>query len=542
MATAEAEGEAVAQRIIRITDIAEEPLGFLVPISGYGKMPLVSLEDAVQPLVSILPEVQSHAYVAKQRCKTPADELTQDESASIMLYTMGWEPLDECLYVALNQTLRSPERQQKLKPWYLYLRLFLNALFRLPLLHKIAYRGVKLDMKKKYIQGETVVWWGFSSCTVVLDVLQSKLFLGKTGPRTIFNIECESARDIRKHSYYPTEDEVLLLAGTQFTVTGCLDQGSLHIIHLKETQAPHPLLQPVSVVAPQSNNLSIAVDNSNEIHSKTSLTSSKKGNSNSNIQSNEGPNINGSKKSTRQRHSFDPIHADTSWLNPQYHENIESGGTSKLSKGQDNNASHHPQSITMNNDEGGTRKQRPTHHPSKNLESHELQCLFEILGNNRVTLATAVVQIFHGYNGTWRKQACGVLCFVKDYDNRNYHFRLYDLKSKQAIYEEVVPVILRLEKATDVFYTFDGSYCKIGINFVDHDEAQTFSHDFDSKQGHRQKKKKTNATTKVTPPNIQPLVSSPGLDVDHIYTPTFYPTFNTPQKSRHRKKSKFFNT
>ncbi len=44
------------------------------------------------------------------------------------------------------------------------------------------------------------------------------------------------------------------------------------------------------------------------------------------------------------------------------------------------------------------------------------------------TLATAVAQILQGYNGTWRKQACGVFCFVKDYDNRSYCFRLYDLK------------------------------------------------------------------------------------------------------------------
>ncbi|CAF5149210.1 unnamed protein product, partial [Rotaria sp. Silwood1] len=131
---------ATAQRILRITDIAQEPLQFLAPISGYGKAPLVSLEQAVEPLVPILPEVQSYAYAAKQRCENPADGLTQDESASIMLYTMGWEPLDECLYFVLNDTLRSSERRQKLKPWYLFIRLFLNALFRLPPLVKTAYR------------------------------------------------------------------------------------------------------------------------------------------------------------------------------------------------------------------------------------------------------------------------------------------------------------------------------------------------------------------------------------------------------------------
>ncbi|CAF1670079.1 unnamed protein product, partial [Adineta ricciae] len=216
--------------------------------------PLVSLEQALEPLVSILPEVQSHVYVAKQRCKKPADNLTQDESASIMLYTMSWEPLEECLYNVLNQTLRSANRQQKLKPWYSYLRLFLNALLRLPPLNETIYRGVKLNMSDRYVRGETIVWWGFSSSTSHVEVLQSTDFLGKTGVRTIFNIKCESARDIRKHSYFPEESEVLVLAATQFEVMGCLDQGDLRIIQLKETRPPHALMQlpPVVGSLPQS--------------------------------------------------------------------------------------------------------------------------------------------------------------------------------------------------------------------------------------------------------------------------------------------------
>ncbi|CAF4173163.1 unnamed protein product, partial [Rotaria sordida] len=116
MATGGGGEDATVQRILRITDIVQKPLEFITPIGGYEEMPLVPLEIAVEPLVSILPAVQSHAYVAKQRCKNPADELTQDESASIMLYTMEWEPLDECLYFVLNDTLRSSQRQQKLKP------------------------------------------------------------------------------------------------------------------------------------------------------------------------------------------------------------------------------------------------------------------------------------------------------------------------------------------------------------------------------------------------------------------------------------------
>ena len=236
--------EAITQRVLRFTDISQEPLDFLSPIGGYEEMPLVSLEVAVEKLVHLLPAVQSHAYIAKQRCKKPADGLSQDESASIMLYTMGWEPLNKCLYVVLNATLRSANRQQ-LKPWFLYLRLFVSGLSRLPPLREIVYRGIKLDLSKQYTAGDTIIWWGFSSCTTEISVLQSDLFLGKKDTRTMFTIKCESARDIRKHSYYLAEDEMLLLAATQFKVTGCLDQGDLCIVQLKEIQPPFPLLQPV---------------------------------------------------------------------------------------------------------------------------------------------------------------------------------------------------------------------------------------------------------------------------------------------------------
>jgi hypothetical protein len=246
MATGEGDERNAAQRILRITDIVEEPLEMLLPISGYEEMPVVSLETAVEPLVSFLPAVQSFAYVAKQRCKKPpADGLTIDESASIMLYSMGWKPLDKCLYIALNAALRSIDRD-KLEPWFLYLKLFLTALSRLPSSHQFVYRGVKMDLSKEYQTNETIVWWGFSSCTTSINVLQSDFFLGMEGARTMFTIECNSGKDIRKHSYFVSEDEILLLAATQFNVRGCLNQGNnLHIIQLQETKPSFPLLHPI---------------------------------------------------------------------------------------------------------------------------------------------------------------------------------------------------------------------------------------------------------------------------------------------------------
>jgi hypothetical protein len=233
----------------RFSDIGGEPCRMLLPIQGYEKKPLVSLEEAVEPLVEFVPDVKRMAYVAKMKCDNPpADHLTKDESASIILYSMEWEPQEECLYYVLNATLRV-ENRRKLVPWFLYLKLVLTALSRLPSVQRTVYRGIRGDLHNPYKEGESVVWWGFSSCTTTMGVLQNDQFLGSSGTRTFFSIECTSGKDIQHHSQYKTEDEILLPPGRQFKVVSCLRQsGGLYMVQLKETEPPYPLLEPVSKV------------------------------------------------------------------------------------------------------------------------------------------------------------------------------------------------------------------------------------------------------------------------------------------------------
>ena len=240
-------GNASVQRYVRVSGIGKESLQMHIPIRGYENMLLVSLETAVEPLRLILPEIQDYVYVAKQRCSPiPANGLTKDESASIILYSMEWEPHDKCLYFALNSTLRSEDRQQ-LKPWFSYLKLILTALSRLPSTRNFVYRGVKMDLHEKYPKGKTFLWWGFSSCTSSIQVLENEHFLGKTGLRTFFTIDCNSGKDISRHSYYQTEKEILLLAARQFEVLACLQPAAgLHMIQLKEIEPPICLLQSVT--------------------------------------------------------------------------------------------------------------------------------------------------------------------------------------------------------------------------------------------------------------------------------------------------------
>jgi hypothetical protein len=233
-----------SQQYARISDIHREPLEMHMPIRGFETMPLVSLEEAVVPLIPVLPEIEDYVYVAKQRIEPiPADGLTTDESAAIMLYSMDWEPQKECLYFVLNDSLRAEDRQ-KLKPWFLYLKLILTGLAKIPSCSRTVYRGVKLDLSKKYPEGKKFVWWGFSSCSSTIGVLESQQFLGKSGKRTLFTIECDSGKDISRHSYYQTENEILLLAARQFVViSSCQPASKLNMIQLKEIPSPISLLQ-----------------------------------------------------------------------------------------------------------------------------------------------------------------------------------------------------------------------------------------------------------------------------------------------------------
>ncbi|CAF1139263.1 unnamed protein product [Adineta steineri] len=232
---------------LRFADLGVLPKRMLAPIEGYENEPLVSLEDAVKPLVNIVPKIERNVFVVKQNCQEPADGLTSDESASIMLYTYESMPQEHSLYVILNATLRS-EQRQKLVPWFPYLRLVLTALARLPSKHRFVVRGVREDLRAQYMKGKSFIWWGFSSCTSSIEVLECENFFGKTGTRTLFQIECHTGKDIKNHSFIQNEDEILLLPARQFSVKGCLDSGNgLHIIHLEETEPVYPLLEPVSV-------------------------------------------------------------------------------------------------------------------------------------------------------------------------------------------------------------------------------------------------------------------------------------------------------
>ena len=218
----------------------------LFSLIDYAQEPLLSLAEACEPLIPIINSISDYvSFAVTTTPNEPAHGLTRDQSAAIRLYTMEWINQRDSLYLILNKTLKS-KNQENLRPWHKYLKLFLTALVRIPCEPvQTVWRGVRLDVSDDFLSGTNATCWGFSSCTKMLSLLQNDVYLGNIGPRTLFSIEILNGRDIRAHSHFVQEDEILLLPGTYLEVLTHLPQASgLRIIHLKQKIPDITLLKP----------------------------------------------------------------------------------------------------------------------------------------------------------------------------------------------------------------------------------------------------------------------------------------------------------
>lgn len=224
----------------RFLDAKDEPNQRLLPVRGYEKGPLLTLIETVQPLAELLDDLDIMVDTALDNSRKPTDGLTVNESAAIHLYTMQWEEPNVSLYTQLNSILRS-ERRESLRLWFPYLKLVLTALFKLPSLRSTVWRGVRGNLSDQY--DDDHVWWGFSSCTENIQTMEE--FVGKSGVRTLFNIECINGKAIRAHSFYKKESEILLMPGTYLRVVGKWSPTKdLYMIHLREATPPRVFLEP----------------------------------------------------------------------------------------------------------------------------------------------------------------------------------------------------------------------------------------------------------------------------------------------------------
>ncbi|CAF0950817.1 unnamed protein product [Rotaria sordida] len=170
----------------RFLDADKEPLRALTPIEGYEKKPLVSLEEAVRPLRHLLHNLDNMVSTAKWNTREPQDNLTPDESAAIHLYTMQWQKPHSSLYILLNQTLRSEQRID-LIPWFLYLKLLLTALYKLPSIKDVIWRGIRGDViPLRSTNIDTHARWIQNGLTVAGDNQQGNSFNQLNRPCGLF--------------------------------------------------------------------------------------------------------------------------------------------------------------------------------------------------------------------------------------------------------------------------------------------------------------------------------------------------------------------
>ncbi|CAF1188170.1 unnamed protein product [Didymodactylos carnosus] len=111
---------------------------------GYGSLPLMSPEMAVEPLTATTDKLAESTWTAKANCQHLHDNLTQHESAAIRLCTM------DTVFEHLHKILRSRVRAKSLTPWLPYLKLLLTALCKLLPVKKTVWRGTSLDLSTLY--------------------------------------------------------------------------------------------------------------------------------------------------------------------------------------------------------------------------------------------------------------------------------------------------------------------------------------------------------------------------------------------------------
>ncbi len=91
-------------------------------------------------------------------------------------------------------------------------------------------------LDQKFEKGKPVVWWAVSSTASHVSVLENPQFMGKSGPRCLFTINAQSARDIQRYSAMGSaEREYVLLPGCCLMVEDILDAGSgLMVVQMAE--------------------------------------------------------------------------------------------------------------------------------------------------------------------------------------------------------------------------------------------------------------------------------------------------------------------
>lgn len=203
--------------------------GLLGPIEGL-------FDDETNPLVSLSASARhfpfdfaAHVWLARQFAKKKQTRLlvaqhqglSADHAAAIWCYTLETPP-QAPLHRLLNDALRGRDRTQLKRCYFPFLRLLVSGLRLLATgATRCVSRGVTGDAhvaaarRGDYEEGQSVVWWGVSSCTSDTSALSHSEILGN---HTVFRATTTKGVDISAFSADGAQGEVLLPPGTTMLV------------------------------------------------------------------------------------------------------------------------------------------------------------------------------------------------------------------------------------------------------------------------------------------------------------------------------------
>ena len=162
----------------RMDDAALESFEPRGPIPGLSTTPLQSFRNSVQDLViTDKDDILQYAehYFPEKKVYDGSPPMNAEEGRAIYLYTCDSAPPK--FYQVFNDHLRDKDRS-KLRQYLPILKLLLSAMSKLQSRPgRVLWRGVKKDLYDMYKDkvGKTVVFWGFTSSTTDMQVLDSFL-------------------------------------------------------------------------------------------------------------------------------------------------------------------------------------------------------------------------------------------------------------------------------------------------------------------------------------------------------------------------------
>ncbi|CAF0860725.1 unnamed protein product [Adineta ricciae] len=215
--------------------------------------PLLIIEETIKPFEHLVDDVATKLYLIKQQLiVNDLYELTLDELSAIHLYIWERSPFTTSISYLINETIRRGFTDE-FRTWTPYLNLLFTSLNKLLPIepHSIVYSGVRsCNLSSQYKDNEIYTWWTFTTCLRSIDQIKLPHYLGKSGLRTLFKIECYSGKQVP----FSDEDEVILMPGFHFQVIGQLPLlDDLTTIFIREIPpSSNEIFQPISSNMTQS--------------------------------------------------------------------------------------------------------------------------------------------------------------------------------------------------------------------------------------------------------------------------------------------------